>query len=286
VLGEDVLEGRGTAAFRAAVDEYIVRFRAEGSPPRAVQAERDYYDNFAFLADGNFDGALAALEKVAAFYAPEHMEVDIAYVWDEKIRLLEELGRSDEAAALAQRWLRERETWIPSAYLNSRIKPLASLYRLGRLSRPAFVAERAAWDAETSTKSFDTLLSVWLFAYGEALRTSEDASTALAISPRFAPFPPPRAGMEVDAALGEVLFRAGRSAEAVPRLRAAIACDPTEGVLFYVRAFARLGDALADLGERSEACAAYARVLRLWNPASGSITARDAQRERQRLRCD
>jgi tetratricopeptide (TPR) repeat protein len=115
--------------------------------------------------------------------------------------------------------------------------------------------------------------------------TPEQAAAALAAAPPgdlrlLAP------GIADQAALGTVLLRAGRAAEAVPFLeRAAHRCDGFLAPVAQVRATAQLGRALEVTGDRAGACAAYQRVLDRWGATARSVTARDARLRATALGC-
>lgn len=127
---------------------------------------------------------------------------------------------------------------------------------------------------------------IWLHGYAAVVETADDATRALAAAPRFGMpvFTPYTLG---DAFIGTVYQRAGRTAEALAYLeRAARSCMALETPFEHTQVQLVLGESLAAVGRRDEACAALGIVRARWGHARPrSVTAERAAARATQLGC-
>jgi hypothetical protein len=139
------------------------------------------------------------------------------------------------------------------------------------------------WSAEV--RESDRAL-VWLEGYAAPTQTREEAETALAALPDYAPIPTLTLSGWTIPALAKVHALAGRTNEALPELRLfASSCHALVEPLAYVQAELAYGEALEASGATASACAAYGVVLKRWGAAKRSVTAAAAAARAKTLGC-
>jgi serine/threonine-protein kinase len=202
------------------------------------------------------------------------------------IDLAVEAGQLDDAAQVAEDYLRRRDAWIGEGGFGDDLAMLTVLRDAGRLSAGDFDARRSAWWASHRDLEGRMRTEAWLTAWARPAASRDAAVAALAAAPP-GDLAIPVHTLDAHAAIGTVLLRAGRAAEAVRFLeRAARGCDGFLAPVAHVRAAAQLGRALEATGDQAGACAAYHRVLDRWGATTApSVTAREALRRATALSC-
>jgi tetratricopeptide (TPR) repeat protein len=279
IYAQSARTGRPMDAYALALDSYVKRLDA-----RTGREQRISGDAARAVAEGRLEDAARAYEELGSLRIDEDFRGGAFHA---QIELLVEMGRTRAAETHARTWLAQRPSWVPSVQEDSRIFALDALYLAGAMPRERFAAERDAWlrDEEKRGASLDGFLR-WSDAYGKAIATPADAREALDSMPRFGPFPERRRNLDVDAALGLALLRAGRPAEAIePLVAAAESCPRVQHPSLQIASLAWLGEAREATGDTVGACAAYRHVLDAWGRSSISTTARAARAARGRLVC-
>jgi eukaryotic-like serine/threonine-protein kinase len=211
------------------------------------------------------------------------------------VSALDESGRLDAARQAATRFTTRYDVWISPAAVDDFAMAndplpwmLAVQARTGGLSREDFESRRAAWVARWKAKTSASYIPLlWVHGYAMTVDTRQDAVSALEALEGYRPLPTQFGNINGFAFVGRVYLRAGRVSEAVPFLRhAARTCEALLEPVDHTRAILDLGEALEQTGERAEACAAYARVVRRWGQAKPrSITAEKARAHILALHC-
>jgi serine/threonine protein kinase len=216
----------------------------------------------------------------------------------EPVRLLVdtyvEMGDVARAVRVAETFRSRRDAWVAtraygdSALNNALPELLAMSRRGGAISREAFDAKRSDWlrDAKASGSPL-WARELWVPAYAAPAETKEEALSALAALPAFAPLPPARDLTMADAATGKVYLLADRAADALPYLRrAAVTCLALDEPVAHTRAHWLLGQALEASGDVAGACAAYDVVEQRWGAAiPRSVTGQKARARSRALGC-
>jgi serine/threonine-protein kinase len=200
------------------------------------------------------------------------------------------MGKPVDAAEAADALLRRMNAWPAAEAVDADPRPAlyAAAARGGvrtPAERDAARAEwRAQWDRQTGAQDRPI---VWLEGYAIPAVTPEDAQTALAVLPDYAPIPSVLTIGSTAPLLGKVYALGGRSKEAIPELqRATASCAALEEPIEMTRGKLLLGEALEATGETDAACAAYKVVLSRWGAAKPRSVSADAARAHAKaLRC-
>ncbi len=284
----EALFGQGTPveAVRDAVDAALARVpEARRAPERAhwryqLAVIRGDFDD-ALRATGEWRKATSGASSFAARYFPV----------DAEVKVLVETGRDAEARRELQAFDRAASALSEDSYFGDLgLDASATLYRLGALARPDFVAEREAWlarNAAPGATGWEAAAMVWPYAFVTPARTADDAREALGARDRYAPIAPAAVREPtVDGEVGRVLLLAGRGAEALPYLRrAAASCGGLVDPVPYVQSVLALAAAAEGAGDAPLACSALSRVLAWWGSSRTSVSARDARARQARLGC-
>jgi eukaryotic-like serine/threonine-protein kinase len=282
-------QGRSLEAVRELLRERVARL------PDALKPRFETWHRWAFdVLTGDFDAArerARELERTTAPDADRRLHARAAYWWTSASL---ESGRAREAATGAQAFLERKDAWMAEprgedfSILRDLTPRLLLAERIGGVLTPdAFEAERAKW-IELWEKSVvpGSRPFLWLHGHAAVVETRADAERALAQAPRFGipRYTPFTLG---DAFIGTTYFLAGQTATALPYLeRAARSCVALEVPFEHTHVQLVLGQALASVGRRDDACAAYAVVLARWGDAKPrSITADRARSLAKDLGC-
>jgi serine/threonine-protein kinase len=209
--------------------------------------------------------------------------------------VLEEMGRSAEAAKVAGDYLDQRDAWEPDpraedGALGYDTTPMLLRIALhgGRLSAAEVTSRRdtwlAAWKARLTPVSRNFL---WIYGFARVVDTPEDARAALDVLPTYGPLPPYRPWTLVDADMGRTYLLAGRTAEALDWIeRATHKCLVLHYPIEHIRSYLLLGQAREAAGDKPGACASYRMILDRWGQAKPrSVTAEQARVRIQALDC-
>jgi serine/threonine-protein kinase len=263
-------QGRSIEAVRELLNERVARL------PEALRARYDAWHRWAFdVLAGDFDaarGRARELERTTAPDADRRLHARAAYWWTSASL---ESGRPREAATGARAFLLRKDAWIAeprgedfSILRDLTPRLLAAERRGGLLSPAAFEAERAKWvELWEHSVVAGSRPYVWLHGYAAVAETREDAERALAQAPAFGipRYTPFTLG---DAFIGTTYYLAGQTATALPYLeRAARSCMALEVPFEHTYVHLTLGQALAEVGRRDEACAALSVVRARWGHA-------------------
>jgi len=281
-----------------AVRETLVRARAAQPPERRAQSEQEDARALAAL-EGDLAEAARRGEAVEALVEPGRAEGDHATAARALALILEEQGRAEEAARVAQRFLERRDAWETDPRTDDRSlerDPTQALIsvrlRAGTLTATAAQAQRAArrqwWERRQSALP-EVGGFLWIAQHAAGAETPAEARAALESLPRFGGLPPYALlpGMHVDAVVGRTYLLAGRPMEALTALtRAATSCYALRFPVEQMRAVRDLGVAREATGDRAGACEAFKRVVDRWGRATPrSITAEDARARMLALGC-
>ncbi|MGH9887208.1 MAG: tetratricopeptide repeat protein, partial [bacterium] len=263
-------QGRSIEAVRELLNERVARL------PEALRSRYEAWHLWAFdVLAGDFDSArerARELEHTTVPDADRRLHARAAYWWTSASL---ESGRPREAATGARAFLLRKDAWIAEprgedfSILRDLTPRLLAAERAGGLLSPAaFETERTKWielwehSAVPSSRPF-----VWLHGYAAVVETREDAERALAQAaafgiPHYTPF------TLGDAFIGTTYYLAGQTQAALPYLeRAARSCVALEVPFEHTYVQLTLGQALAEVGRRDEACAALGVVRARWGHA-------------------
>ena len=271
----------------AAVREVLVRKWTATSGEERGAYERDDESHLAILR-GDFFAAEKVARESDALVESSADEDDHKNTVLPLVALEREMGKTKEAASLAVHYLDARRGW-QSIGAWSPIPELFAFAEAGGLrARTERDKELANWLKLWDDVSPTMRPQSWVLGYAMPAVTALDAREALGAVTG----PLPRAHMnqfhrEGLGAVGKVLLLGGRSQEALPELKTAVAaCSALQAPLEHTRAELNLGKALEATGDVPAAWAAYASVLGRWGTATPrSVTADDATARRRALAC-
>jgi serine/threonine-protein kinase len=246
---------------------------------------------------GDFDVGARRSRAMAETSAPGPLESYSDCFMGSLLQGLPEIGRADEAGAIAEAFLARVDAskpplLPPEDYGMARdVTPLAlaAARRAGRMTRQEFEVRRAGWVRGWSGRiSADFRGFIWLHGYAATVESAEDAREALAALPAYEPLPRFRPLTMAGAAAGLTFLLGGRTEEAVTWLRQATkSCRALAFPLEHTRAHEWLGQALEARGDKEGACAAYKVVLDGWgNAKPRSVTAERAGARASDLGCE
>jgi serine/threonine-protein kinase len=243
------------------------------------------------IAQGDFATALksaADLDRLAQAGGTEQDRGAAALLL---IDLESELGDLAGAGQVADAYLRRIGAWSASDSIGDDLRPrlYAAAVRGGLRTAEERDRERgqwlALWDGEIHAS--DRAL-VWLEGYAAPTQTREEAETALAALPAYAPIPALTLSMDgwTIPALAKVHALAGQASDALSELRLVSAsCHAFVDPLHHFQAELAYGGALETSGDTAGACAAYGVVLKRWGAAKRSVTAAAASARAKTLAC-
>jgi serine/threonine-protein kinase len=289
-----------------------VALAANGAPNEAIREALDKRESVALDADaraqmvaedsfamallvGDFRAAEVAARAELALIAGAQTQAEHDYPTQRLLDALEERG--DDALALAEGELFERKAaaWTPGAAYGVPMDLAFLRYRVGRADGPALNAalERiftrgAAWEG---TEHASDARVFFLLETGPLLATPQQANEMLAGLADASALQ--SWSRDTPMQLGVPLLLAGRPAEAVTRLQAAVrSCkvlmdsdhDRLGGnTIWWMRAHVFLGQALEKTGDTPGACAAYAVVMDRWKNAKPRSVTLEKARDRSRV---
>jgi hypothetical protein len=284
------------ALFGQGLPAEAVRDAADAAAARVPEArrarERARWRYALAVVRGDFDEALRAAAEWgkatsgALSFAARYFPIDA------EVKVLVETGRDAEARRELQAFDRAASAVNEDNYLGDLgLDASGTLYRMGAVARPDFVAKRDAWLARNAAPRGPTgwvaATMVWPYAFVTPARTPDDAREALAARDRYAPIVAAAAREPtVDGEVGRVLLLAGRAGDALPYLRrAAASCGGLVDPVPYVQSVLALAVAAEGAGDAPRACAELSRVLAWWGTSRASVSARDARARYARLGC-
>jgi tetratricopeptide (TPR) repeat protein len=274
--------GAGEDGVRAAL-----ALKWAASRPDAREADRNADEAHLAILRGDF--ALAerlARANVAAVDGPSEERRAAAILPLED--LLFETGQTAAAGRVANDYLSQRTAWDGAGVWAPVPLLMAVAVHAGLRTEDQRVAARAAWLKEWDEIEGPLHAQAWELGYAMPATTAAEAIEALAAAPE--PMPRlysnqfHREGLEAN---GRALLLAGRSADALPQLRAAArACMALQAPIEATQASFHLGQALEQTGDPAGACAAYGLVLARWGSAHPrSVTADQARVRARALAC-
>ncbi len=276
------LEARG-APTEAWVE--ALRRGREHAPTPAIKAFRDVLDpvNVGFDT-GDFAGAVAAFPPLDQFVASQASDWFASEAMSYEVLVLDELGRVDRAADVAEAYLKRLMVLTPDDPVGGRGLALRARHVAGRISETELRAERESQAKQAAAKLPLRLANnTWFDFYAQTSVTAADAREALEALPRYSPLPAFDSAVDRERMMGQVLLLAGRVDEAIPHLRrASNACCGGDNTLSHLLAAEMLGEALEQKGDRPGACDAYAEVLARWGHAKPRSVTADKARERSK----
>jgi len=153
--------------------------------------------------------------------------------------------------------------------------------------RAIYVQDRDAWLADEERIGQGTPALRWVLAYGEGVRTHDDAVEALRALPKEHPLEDAMSrDVESYATHGFVHLMADDVDGALPFLeRAARSCTAIHAPFWQTRANLHWGRALEAKGDTRAACAAYGVVLARWGREARSVSASEARTRFTALGC-
>jgi serine/threonine-protein kinase len=283
-------EGRDLATVETALTQKWLR----AAPDRRVRLE--LLDRMRLdVAKGDFASAerhavevektLAAEPGALAHAEPQTMLVDA---------LLEE-GRTADARAIAESFLKRKDAWVTPHRVDDRAiwedpipRMLGVLAHTGGLTPTQMTKERDEWMRIWREKTSDAYVNyLWFYGFARPTETRAEAADALAALPSYSPLPPFNPTSIAAAFVGRVYLLAGSTEEALPWLeKAQSECIALYEPVAHTRALLDLGHAYEKRGDRGAACVSYAKVLARWGTAKPrSVTASDARARSVALGC-
>jgi eukaryotic-like serine/threonine-protein kinase len=214
----------------------------------------------------------------------------------ELLLLYEQTGQTDEALAVAEKYLQRFAGWPHGFYGRARPVALALLRRQGLVSEAQFTSERRDWEREERDKNLPIEQNLAWFDYEARLtRTPEEALGALAVLPESLPLPKPKGlhwnddpiYLQHQEGMGRTYLLGGRPRDArEPLALVTRSCMGLGEPWAYVEAYEELGQALEALNDPAGACRAYAAVLTRWgNARPRSSSAEEARKRMAALHC-
>jgi tetratricopeptide (TPR) repeat protein len=275
---------QSTAAARSAVDA-----RTAHAPESWREEARIGSNVMLSLFDARFSEALAGTRqwiRVATEHGPKD-DVRTGYPLSINLRILRELGRMEEARAMAVELANTASALLPSDVWDARFHAACAQYDLGLLSRAELVAER---ERALRRHARGTLLGSpamrWLQFFVDCSvdpATVEDAIEAE--SPEATAIDVVLLEAATQANLGQYFARAGRLEEARRWLASASRACSYADPLATIQAQLTLGEVEERLGNKDDACLAYGRVLERWGSSPESRTAAAARFRGDALHC-
>jgi hypothetical protein len=211
------------------------------------------------------------------------------------IGLYRETDRLGLAQKAADHFLRQSDVWSTPHLADDLVisveavpLALATLRDAGALSAAAFENGRREWLERWRAKAAGIYARyLWIYGYAWPAETPDQAATALAALPQYAPVPEfsPQAVGAIF--VGRTYLLAGRVDEAVATLRrATAACTAFQQPVEHTRGLFDLGTAFEAQHDTPGACAAYRAVLARWADAKPrSLTASKARARLAVLKC-
>jgi Flp pilus assembly protein TadD/tRNA A-37 threonylcarbamoyl transferase component Bud32 len=197
----------------------------------------------------------------------------------EMIYILRELGRNDEARALALSGLRELRGWSGDELFDTRIELARASYVTGGLTVAQFRTERDDWIAQATRPAEE----VWVKAYAGLPEVGGDMA------------PPVKPGDYVQDWLkmspesfsraANELSRLERHGDAIRHAEAADATCLVPSPISYIHAKLALANAYDRAGDNAKACHSYAGIVALFAKETGSVSAIYARQRRRVLSC-
>ncbi len=220
---------------------------------------------------------LASLSSDADVRAtPAELRLDLSY----------EMDPAAQVRANAQRDLERSAAWTEGSLQDFRVTTTRILLRTGGTTEDQVLRDREAWMATDRNGIYASNARRWFNFFAETAVTPRLAADAIAHLPQERPFFGPYAcDTECDEIVGETFATAGDYARALPHLERASKACAVDWPIHTLRARFLLGNALAALGRRDEACNAYRNVVTTWSRVRGSRVVRDATARLVLLQC-
>jgi tetratricopeptide (TPR) repeat protein len=283
--------GAGIGAVRSALDQaeqhYIAGVTKDPPGLKALVLA---------LRVGDFTAAEAAVHSLEPSFAGSSLEHDHDVLAELRILIAEESGNRAKALEIATSFAKESRAFANNAPLGTRLKRVYLMHEAGLLSDAEFQAERDKRFAEMPRAKGPALEReerARLFADAEFAETAAEAKWALG-NRSLADIGSPVEVHEHAAALGRLLFLAGRTDEATSVLEAftkrcntipivlSLDVGRAKVVTDHVHAELVLGQALEAEGEKAKACAAYRVVEARWKEAKPRSVSLEKAMERIR----
>jgi serine/threonine-protein kinase len=274
--------GRPIPAVRAFLEQYIAR-----SPEATGRALKDFYDWSLDALSGSLDRAAASAKELGSQPAAVKWDGLPARAARWGGGAAPARGRSAVAAARARDYMRRRlglstDPRADDGALAKDYVPrlLVAERRAGLLSAAETETQRDEWIASWSKRvGADNRPFLWLYAYAAPAETKEDALRALAEEPKYGGAPKYTRWALGDFYRGKTYLLVGRVDEAIPLLyRASRSALALSAPFDHTHANLLLGRALAGVGRKEEACAAFRVVLARWgNAKPRSVSAEEAR---------
>lgn len=289
-------QGRPPSTVREALRQALEGLAARADLPEALRKKKEAHAALRMAAlAGDFTAAEREARALGALVATSRSQEDRGAQALALAEVLREVGRDQEAAAVAVDFLDRRDAWEPDPgaediALAQDATPtlLVIAARGGRLPRVDLERRREVWRSTWSAKVTPVSRSyLWLHGFARAADTAEDARAAMTALPRYEPLPPFRPETLAAADVGRAFLLAGRGAEAVAWLtHATRSCVALSFPIEHTRAHLWLAQAREAEGDRAAACAAYGVVLHRWGQAQPrSVSAQQARQRMTGLGC-
>lgn len=286
MYGSLALSARGAPveSIRERVEQWAMRGAASPAERPVVLSHLDFWS-------GDFRAAEVRADEMDALLTGSSGRSWRGRAARIRAEALVEEGRLNDAAKVADRFLKRRGSWVQGVFDNAPIKDatpalMAIARRAGAITPAEWTTLRDEWIAQwtKSAPSPSDAKDIWL-ARALAADSKQDADEALATMPE--KLPQLRWDSDRDRAVGKLYFLAGRTDEAIPWLkREAASCLGLMDPVDHVRSRWRLGQALEQQGDKDGACKAYRFVEQRWGAAKPrSITADAAKARATKLGC-
>lgn len=268
---------------RRSVEDALSRAWALYPAPKRALSEQ--WDRMLLaIVDGDLTRAEGLARDCEAQLPASASQYDHARAARFRIDVLYESGDLGSAAKVAHGFLDRMGTWPPFGLEpDPSIVFYEPLYRVGEIEKAELDRQRSRWMLREDQRGLRNHWGWWGVWAGFA-ETKEEALEALGRMPQL-PFPVgARRSVSLDFALGKVYALVGRADDAlVPLVRVTNTCSALENAMLVVRARYYLGMAHEHKGNKSEARAAYSRVVATWPKGTKSRTLQDAERRLEAL---
>ncbi|MDB4943717.1 MAG: uncharacterized protein JWP97_3251, partial [Labilithrix sp.] len=201
-----------------------------------------------------------------------------------------ELGKSREAAQVAQKFLAKRDAWIPTRKGTDIVIPLLRVMQRGGLtSASELTTQRDAWYAKT-VASGQPLDLAWTLGWGVAITTPAEAKEAIRTYETISSEQPSGKLIcrdpQASGTLGHAYLLAGQPHEALaPLEKTANNCSWMWDAIEHTWSLVDLGKTHEALGNTEHACEAYQRVIARWAAAPRSVSRDFAKARVKALGC-
>ncbi len=266
----------------AAVRDALARKWAAASESDRATYRVDDEAHLAILS-GDFVTAERLEREAAAGVESSAREDDHESTIVPLVLLYAEMGKASEATRLADQYLKARASWQSAGAWSPVPQMMAVALHGGARTEAERKRALADWLPQWDAVDAQLRAQSWVLGYAVPAATEAEGIAAMAVAPQ--PLPRPHLNQfhrEWLGVVGNAVLLAGRSADAVPLLRAAAAtCSALPAPLEHTHAHLHFAQALEKTHDVAGACAEYQIVLDRWGAAKPKSVSADLARARR-----